>query len=204
MIIQTFGFVLNTILDPDFYLPSGVRRARRRYRHRHRDRRYTVGLCLLPQEKILPQVRFTRFGSLSLSFGRSPGGRAASLMMLTMSIYVMFPQRLHGALRDGLRRRFRPGDPSGELCLPADIRPVQSLCSRWSGCFYGAKRSDLVRSISWYGIGIGLLASAAIGAVFYAFPVVFLKLFTRDRLILMIGSSYLRIDVFTFRRWPWP
>jgi Na+-driven multidrug efflux pump len=64
--------------------------------------------------------------------------------------------------------------------------------------FYGAKRSDLVKAISWYGLRIGVLAAVAIGVVFFALPVLFLKIFTQDRLILLIGSAYLRIDVLTF------
>ena len=34
--------------------------------------------------------------------------------------------------------------------------------------------------------------------MFYLFPVIFLKIFTQERLILMIGSAYLRVDVLTF------
>jgi Na+-driven multidrug efflux pump len=55
-----------------------------------------------------------------------------------------------------------------------------------------------VKSISWYGIGIGVLAAGAVGVLFYAVPVVFLKIFTQERLILMIGAAYLRVDVLTF------
>jgi Na+-driven multidrug efflux pump len=114
-----------------------------------------------------------------------------------MSVYVMFLNRFMAHFGTdyvasfGLATRLE-----SFVSLPIFALSISLLTL--VGMFYGAKRHDLVRSISWYGLGIGVLAAAGVGVFFYAFPVLFLKIFTQDRLILMIGSAYLRIDVLTF------
>jgi Na+-driven multidrug efflux pump len=118
-------------------------------------------------------------------------------MMLTMSVYVMFLNRYMAHFGTdyvaafGLATRLE-----SFVSLPIFALSISLLTL--VGMFYGAKRYDLLRSISWYGIGIGVLAAGGIGVVFYALPGAFLRIFTGERLILMIGSAYLRVDVLTF------
>jgi putative MATE family efflux protein len=198
MIIQTFGFVLNTVLDPIFIyiLKFGVRGAAI-------ATDIAIALTLLAYIYFLRKKSYLRVGFRPFRY--TPAifreiirvGAPASMMMLTMSVYVMF---LNGYMAHfgtdyvaafGLATRLE-----SFVSLPIFALSISLLTL--VGMFYGAKRSDLVKSISWYGLRIGILAAVAIGVVFFALPVLFLKIFTRDRLILMIGTAYLRIDVLTF------
>jgi len=198
MIIQTTGFVLNTILDPIFIYPLkfGVRGAAIAT-DIALGVTFFVYIYFLRKKSYL-RVRFRRF-RFSFAIFREiiRVGAPASLMMLTMSIYVMFLNRFMGHFGTdyvaafGLATRLE-----SFVSLPIFALSISLLTL--VGMFYGAKRSDLVKSISRYGLGIGVLAAVAVGVIFFAFPVLFLKLFTRDRLILMIGASYLRVDVLTF------
>jgi putative MATE family efflux protein len=198
MIVQTFGFALNTVLDPIFIygLRFGVRGAAM-------ATNIAIAITLLVyiyflKKRSYLRVRFRSFRfSFSLCREICRVGAPASMMMLTMSIYVMFLNRFMAHFGTdyvasfGLASRLE-----SFVSLPIFALSISLLTL--VGMFYGAKRFDLVKSISWYGTGMGLLAAAGIGVLFYAFPVVFLRIFTEDRLILMIGSAYLRIDVLTF------
>jgi Na+-driven multidrug efflux pump len=118
-------------------------------------------------------------------------------MMLTISVYVMFLNRFMAHFGTDYVASFGLATRLESLVsLPIFALSISLLTL--VGMFYGAKRYDLVKSISWYGIGIGVLAAGAVGVLFYAVPVVFLKIFTQERLILMIGAAYLRVDVLTF------
>jgi len=198
MIVQTFGFVLNTILDPIFIylLHLGVRGAAI-------ATNIAIAITLLVYVYFLRKRSYlrVRFRSFRFSFGLCREicrvGAPASLMMLTMSIYVMFLNRFMAHFGTDYVASFGLATRLESLVsLPIFALSISLLTL--VGMFYGAKRYDLVRSISWYGTGVGLLAAAGVGVLFYVFPVMFLKIFTRDRLILMIGSAYLRVDVLTF------
>jgi putative MATE family efflux protein len=198
MLIQTFGFVLNTILDPVFIylLKYGVRGAAIAT-----DIAIAVTLLVYVyflRKRSYLRVRFRPFRfSFSLVGEICRVGAPASLMMLTMSIYVMFLNRFMAHFGTdyvasfGLATRL-------ESFVSLPIFAISISLLTLVGMFYGARRYDLVKSISRYGIGIGILAAAAVGLLFYAFPDLFLGIFTGDKLILMIGSAYLRIDVLTF------
>jgi putative MATE family efflux protein len=198
MVIQTTGFVLNTILDPVFIylLRFGVRGAAIAT-DIALAATFIIYIYFLWKKSYL-RVRFRRFRfSFAILWEILRVGTPASLMMLTMSIYVMFLNRFMAHFGTdyvaafGLSTRLESFVSLPIFALSISLLTLVAM-------FYGAKRSDLVKSISWYGLGIGLLAAAAIGVVFFAFPVLLLKIFTQDRLILMIGTSYLRVDVLTF------
>jgi len=81
------------------------------------------------------------------------------------------------------------------------IMPVMALALSLltlSGMFYGAKRFDLLRSITWFAIKIGVMYTLIMGIVFLIFPRVFLMIFTNDQNLINIAVPYLRIDVFDF------
>jgi len=198
MVIQTFGFVLNTILDPIFIytVGFGVRGAAI-------ATNIAIAVTLLVyvyflRKRSYVRVRFRHFRfSFDLCREICRVGAPASLMMLTMSIYVMFLNRFMAHFGTdyvasfGLATRLE-----SFVSLPIFALSISLLTL--VGMFYGAKRYDLVKSISLFGIRIGVLAAGSIGVLFYAFPVLFLKIFTQDKIILMIGKAYLRVDVLTF------
>ena len=198
MVVQTFGFALNAILDPIFIYPLrfGVRGAAIAT-----DIAIAVTLLvyiyfLNKRSYLRVRLRHFRF-SFDLCREICRVGAPASLMMLTMSVYVMFLNRFMAHFGTvyvasfGLATRLE-----SLVSLPIFALSISLLTL--VGMFYGAKRYDLVKSISWYGIEIGVAAAGAVGVLLYVFPIVFLKIFTQDRLILMIGSAYLRVDVLTF------
>jgi putative MATE family efflux protein len=198
MIIQMIGFLLNTILDPIFIYPLrfGVKGAAIAT-----DIAIAVTLVVyiyFLKKKSYLRVRFRSFRfSFALCREICRVGAPASLMMLTMSIYVMFLNRFMAHFGTNYVAAFGlAGRLESFVSLPIFALSISLLTL--VGMFSGARRYDLVRSISRYGMGVGLIAAAGIGVLFFAFPVLFLKIFTSDRLILMIGKAYLRVDVLTF------
>jgi putative MATE family efflux protein len=67
-----------------------------------------------------------------------------------------------------------------------------------TGMFFGAKRFDLLKKISWYAIEISSAFSILIGIIFFFWPEFFLRAFTSDATLLELGGKYLRLDVITF------
>jgi putative MATE family efflux protein len=198
MKIQALGFVLNAILDPIFIYPLrfGVRGAAIAT-----DIAIAISLLVYVhflRKRSYLRVRFRSFRfSLVLCREIFRVGAPASLMMLTMSIYVMFLNRFMAHFGTGYVASFGLATRlESFVSLPIFALSISLLTL--VGMFQGAKRYDLAKSISWYGVGVGVAAAGAIGLLFYVFPAVFLKIFTQDRLILMIGSAYLRVDVLTF------
>jgi len=66
------------------------------------------------------------------------------------------------------------------------------------GMFFGAKRFDLLKSISWYSIKICLSITIIGGILIFIFPNLFLRIFTDDATLLNLGAAFIRIDVFLF------
>lgn len=66
------------------------------------------------------------------------------------------------------------------------------------GMFYGAKRSDLLNIVVYYGIKVGLGFSVLFGCVFYFFSEFLISGFTDSNTIISIGSGYFKVLVFSF------
>jgi len=66
------------------------------------------------------------------------------------------------------------------------------------GMFFGAKRFDLLKMISWYSIRICLFITVIGGTLIFIFPNLFLRIFTDDPNLLSLGAAFIRIDVFLF------
>ncbi|MCP3686450.1 MAG: MATE family efflux transporter [bacterium] len=65
-----------------------------------------------------------------------------------------------------------------------------------TGMFYGAKRYDLLKDISWFGVKIAVLFVSVIGAILFIAPGTFIRIFTNEQALIDIGSSFARIYVF--------
>jgi len=124
-------------------------------------------------------------------------GAPASMTMLLMSFYLMFLNRFMAYFGTNYIAAFGIASRLESVAVMPLVAMSMSLLTL-IGMFYGAKRFDLVKSISWYGIKISVLFTSAIGVIFFLFPWLFLRIFTPDTTLLSIGSAYLRIDVFTF------
>jgi Na+-driven multidrug efflux pump len=66
------------------------------------------------------------------------------------------------------------------------------------GIFYGARQMPMDRSVSWYGLRIGVALTSLIGIIFFIMPGLFLRIFTDEAGLLALAAAYLRIDVLTF------
>ena len=124
-------------------------------------------------------------------------GAPAALMMLTISVYVIFINRFMAFFGTDYVAAFGIASRLESIA----ITPVFAIASgliTLVGMFYGAKRYELLKSITWYGLKIGILYTSVIGAIVFLFPSVFMSIFTPENPIINIGSTYLMINVFTF------
>jgi putative MATE family efflux protein len=198
MIVQSSALMLNAILDPIFIyvLGYGVRGAAIAT-----VIALSVSLVLyiyLVQKRSYLKIRFRSFKfSFALCREICRVGAPASLMMLTLSIYIMFLNRFMAHFGTdyvasfGLATRL-------ESFVSLPIFSLSISLITLVGMFYGAKKYDILKSICWYGIRLGIMMTCLVGVAFYIFPIPLLKIFTRERILLMIGKAYIRIDVFTF------
>jgi len=124
-------------------------------------------------------------------------GAPASFMMLLMSVYIMFINRFMAHF--GVEYVAAFGIASRlESVATMPVVALSMATLTLVGMFFGAKRFNLIRNISFYGLKIAIAFTSALGFVFFIVPSLFLRLFTSDNILLNISSSYLRIDVFTF------
>jgi putative MATE family efflux protein len=67
-----------------------------------------------------------------------------------------------------------------------------------AGIYYGAKRYDLLKQITWYSIKIGIIFTTISGIILFIFPKIFIRIFTNDNNLINLAIPYLRFDVFDF------
>lgn len=124
-------------------------------------------------------------------------GVPASSMMLLMSVYVMFINRFMASFGTGYVASFGIASRLETVAIMPIVAMSMAIITL-VGMFFGAKRFDLLKEISWYGLKIAVIFTSAIGIVFFMIPSLFLRIFTPDEILIGIGSAYLRINVFTF------
>jgi putative MATE family efflux protein len=198
MIVQSAALILNGILDPIliYLLRLGVQGA-------------AIATVIALAFSVLLYVYFLRRRSyLKIDLRRfrfafplcreiCRVGAPASLMMLIMSVYVMFLNRFMAHFGTNYVAAFglatRLESLPGMLIVGLSVSLLTLVAM-----FHGAKRLATLKSISWFGLVIGIVFTSFTGLVFYIAPTFFLKIFTDERLILMNGAAYLRIDVLTF------
>ncbi|MGB7295438.1 MAG: MATE family efflux transporter [Candidatus Aminicenantales bacterium] len=198
MIVQSSALLLNVILDPVFIyvLGYGVRGA-------------AIATVIALTASLTLYVYFirtrsylkVRFRSFKFSFALCREicrvGAPASLMMLTLSIYVMFLNRFMAHFGTDYVASFGLANRLESIvALPIFALSISLLTL--AGMFFGAGKFDVLKDVSKYGIRLGVIVTSLVGVAFYVFPTPLLKIFTEDSALLMIGKAYLRIDVFTF------
>jgi putative MATE family efflux protein len=198
MIVQGTALVLNAILDPIFIYPLGfgVQGAAIATVIALAFSLFMYIYFIGKRSYLKIELRSFRF-SFPLCRDICRVGAPASLMMLVMSIYVMFLNRFmahfgtNHVAAFGLATRLE--SLPGMLIVGLSVSLLTLV-----GMFYGAKRFALLKSVCWYAIGISVVFTSLIGLVYFVAPMLFLRIFTGERLILMIGTAYLRVDVLTF------
>jgi len=198
MIVQTSALVLNAILDPIFIYPLGFGVQGAAIATVIALAFSLVLYVFFIRRRSSLKVDFRRFRfSFSLCREICRVGAPASLMMLVMSIYVMFLNRFmahfgtNHVAAFGLATRLE--SLPGMLIVGISVSLLTLV-----GMFYGAKQFPMVKSITWYGLRIGVAMTSLIGLVFFIARALFLRIFTDEPQILALGAAYLRIDVLTF------
>jgi putative MATE family efflux protein len=198
MTVQTTALIMNAVLDPIFIYPLGFGVAGAAIAT---DIALAFSLLFyfyFIKKKSYLKIRLRSFKfSFRICRDICRVGAPASLMMLMMSVYVMFLNRYMAHFGTDYVASFGLATRLESFATMPIVALSISLVTL-VGMFYGAKRFDLLRSVCWYGIKIGIVFTALQGMIFYLFPTLFLSIFTQETLLLMIGSAYLRIDVFTF------
>ncbi len=124
-------------------------------------------------------------------------GMPSSLMLLIMSIYVMFLNRVMVYFSTDHVAAFGMATRLESVAMMPIVGFSIGLLTL-VGMFYGARRYDLLKEISSFGIKIGIAVTSGLGLLFFMFPNTFLGIFTNDPHLLELGVPYLRLDVFTF------
>ena len=196
--IQIAGLILNAILDPIFIFvfKMGVAGAA-----------VATGIAFF--FTLLLSVYYTRKVSYLYvhwtSFKFSPKlvmeimsvGAPASLMMLLLSFYVVFLNKLMAYFSVNHVAAFGIASRLESVAiLPVVAFSVSTLTL--VGMFLGARKYNLAKEITWFSIHICVLIASAIGVIFFIFPILFLRIFTGDTTLIQLAAAYLRIDVFTF------
>lgn len=124
-------------------------------------------------------------------------GIPASLMMLSMSVYFMIINKFMSnfgteyVAASGIAFRLE-----SIIIMPVVAFSLSVLTL--TGMFFGAKQYNLIKFIIKYSLKILIILTSLIGLIFFILPSLFLRIFTSDQVLLSLGSSYLRIEVFIF------
>ena len=124
-------------------------------------------------------------------------GFPASLMMFIISIYVIFINKymVHFSYKHvaafGIASRI-----DSIAMLP--IVGLGIALITLVGMFYGAKRYDLVKEISWYSLKIGTLFSIIMAFIFLFLLEQVYFIFTNDAEVIKFGVEYMKINLITF------
>ena len=196
--IQIMALIINIILDPIFIyvLGYGVKGAAIAT-----VIAFFIGLILaiyyLKKKSILDiRLKNFKFSSKILKDILFVG-MPATFMMLMMSLSVIFTNRfmisysVEHVASFGIAFRLESLAIMPLVALSLAILPL-------IGMFYGSKKYDLLKEITFYGIKIGAVVSLILGVVLFLFSPIFLRIFTSDSLLIGLGTGYIRVIVFTY------
>ncbi len=196
--VQIISLVLNIILDPIFIYPLGFGVSGAAIAS---VISFALGLGLFIYYLRKKSLFSIDFGSFRLSWNIIKSifrvGAPASMMMILMSVYIMFINRFMAHFSTNHVAAFGIASRLESLAVMPIVAMSVALLTL-VGMFYGAKEYKKLKYIIWYGIKVNVLFTSLIGLMFFIAPGIFLRIFTPDQTLLSIGSSYMRIEVFTF------
>lgn len=124
-------------------------------------------------------------------------GIPASLTMIIISVYLSFINKFMAHFGTDYVAAFGVVARLESVA----VMPMAALSLAMvtlTGMFFGAGQLKILNSTVWYALKISLLLSAVVGALFFAIPEVFFRIFTNDPRLIELGAAYMRINVFTF------
>jgi len=196
--IQVVSVVINIILDPIFIyvLGFGVVGAAIAT-----VISFIVGLVL--GLIFLKKKSYLRLGFEKFKYGLGivkdilKVGFPASLMLLSTSFYVMFLNKL--MVRFGVDYLAAYGlvwRLSSVVTMPMVAISIATMTI--VGMFYGAKKYGLLREVTYHSIRLGVVFGFISAGILFIFPSFFLRIFTSDPVLLGLGSTYMRVEIFMF------
>jgi len=124
-------------------------------------------------------------------------GVPSAFMIMLISLYVVFLNKFMASFGTDYVASFGLVSRLESVSILPPLGFSVALLTL-TGMFYGAKRFDLLKEITWYAIEISTLFSIFIGIIFFIWPELFLSIFTSDSTLLSLGGRYLQLDVITF------
>ncbi len=198
MIIQVTSLLLNIILDPIliYGLDMGVRGAALATSIAFFV--WSLMAVFFIKKKSVLKINFKVFKfSKQIIKNIFVVGIPASLMMLLMSVFLALINRLLAGFGTNyvasLGIVFRLESVATMPIVGFSIALVTLV-----GMFFGAKRYDLLKDIVFYSLKIAVSIVTVISVILFAFPELFIKIFTNDSSLISLASAYLRIEVFVF------
>jgi putative MATE family efflux protein len=198
MKVQISALILNIILDPIFIytLNFGVRGA-------------AIATLIAFMTSLLLFIYFIRkksylrirLSAFSFSFQTIKDifivGGPAMFTMLLLSFYIVFINRFMAHFGTNYVATFGMVSRLESVSVMPMVALSMALLTL-VGMFYGAERYDLLKSTIFFTMKVGIAFTVLIGLLFFAFPSLFLRIFTSDKTLLNLGHTYIRINVFTF------
>jgi len=197
MMIQLASLITNMILDPllIYVLGWGVKGAAIAT-----TASFAVGLVLAVY--LLKKRSYLHLRRESFSYSKRivkqifKVGAPASLTMVLMSVSTIFLNRIISTFgTDNIAAygiSFRM-----ESIATFPIIALSLALLTLVGMFKGAGKYEHIKEIVSYALKVGFVFTFLMGAVIFAVPHFLLRIFTNEQLLLGLGSSYLRIDVFS-------
>ena len=124
-------------------------------------------------------------------------GAPATLMVFILSFYVIFLNKFMAHFGTNYIAAFGLASQLESIAV-IPIVAFSSAILTLIGMFYGAKKHNLLRDTSVYGLKAVALLTSIIGVIFFALSPFLFRIFTDDKIILGLSASYMRIDVLTF------
>jgi putative MATE family efflux protein len=198
MKVQIFALVINMILDPIFIYVFGLG-----VRGAAISSAISFTLAFLLTIYYIRTKSHLHLKKESFNFSYdilkdiAKVGTPVTMNLLIMSFYVIFLNRFMSHFGTdyiaslGLYSRL-------ESFAVMPVMGFAMATMTLTAMFYGAKRYDLLKNISWYSIRISILFTLIMAILFFAFPSIILRIFTSDKTLLLLASNYVRIMVFVF------
>ncbi len=202
MIIQVSSLLLNIILDPIFIyvLGMGVKGAAIATVISF-GLSVVLGFAFLRTRSYL-KIDFRCFKyNVGIVKDIFKVGAPASLMMLMVSVYIIFINRLMAIFGTEFVAAFGLVARLDSLAILPTVA-ISMAALTLVGMFFGAKRYDLLKMTVFYSIKVATLIVLGVGLLFILFPNMFIGIFTSDPYLLSLASPYLVLNAFALFLFP--
>jgi len=198
--IQAGGTILNIILDPIFIfgLEMGVKGAALATVISQMSVSFVFVYFLFVKEHAYITFSWKDFSLSKTIFSKLfKIGIPASFSMMIMSMGGGAFNKILVSFSSDAVAGYQVGTRIDHIFIMPAISIATSLVTL-VGMFYGAKRLDLVRQITYYAMSRSVLIGVFFGILFYIFAEPLISMFTRNDGILFTGVQYLRYFVFAY------